>query len=234
MREVGLSRANNAGIALASHDLLVFTHDDVRVTREWFGTLVGALFAAGPRAVITGQVRPTAEERPGGFQLTIITDPEPATYEGRVGEDVLYPLNMALYRAAAEAVGGFDVRLGPGTPFPAAEDNDFGFRLLEAGYRILYVPGAALYHRAWRPPGDFFRLRWSYSRGQGAYFAKHARLSDRSMLRRLRWDLWRHASRVPGRLWRRDLRRATGDVTYILGLLSGTLHWLWLTRAGRR
>src|SRR5690349_5294821 len=36
----GLSRANNVGAATAQHDVLVFTHDDVRVAASWFFTLV--------------------------------------------------------------------------------------------------------------------------------------------------------------------------------------------------
>src|SRR5512145_1379429 len=38
-RSVGLSRANNTGIATARYDLIVFTQDDVLVTRTWFGKL---------------------------------------------------------------------------------------------------------------------------------------------------------------------------------------------------
>ena len=102
----------------------------------------------------------------GGQSVTFApstkVDTAPAVYHGRLHEDVLYTGNMAMDRSAARAVGVFDERLGPGTSFPSAEDNDFGFRLLEAGYRIVYVPEALLYHRAWRSERDYVRLRWSY------------------------------------------------------------------------
>ena len=67
----------------------------------------------------------------------------PAVYEGRIGTDVLAGGHMATFRSLLRTVGGFDERLGPGLNFPAAEDNDLGFRMLETGYRILYVPEAS-------------------------------------------------------------------------------------------
>src|SRR6266542_3230353 len=38
-QSIGLSRANNEGIACARNDLIAFTHDDVMVTPTWFGSL---------------------------------------------------------------------------------------------------------------------------------------------------------------------------------------------------
>lgn len=223
-QSVGLSRANNLGIALAQYEILVFTHDDVLIAPNWFGRLVGALVQAGVRSVVTGQVRPTAGQQAGDFQLAIKVDPKPAQYAGRIWEDVIYPLNLALYRSALTEVGGFDERIGPGTPFPGAEDNDIGFRLLEAGYEILYVPEAVLYHCAWRPARDYVPLHWSYGRGQGAYYAKHLSLRDRYMLRRLVNSLKKHAALSLDKIWS-DRREGYGEAAYALGMLSGALQW---------
>jgi GT2 family glycosyltransferase len=170
-QSVGLSRGNNTGIASSRNDILVFTHDDVLVTPSWYLTLVQTLVEAGRRAVVTGQVLPTPQEQTGSFVQTVRVSDVPALYKGRIGTDVLIPFNMAMYRSAVDEIGDFDERLGPGTSFPAAEDNDYGFRLLEAGYRIIYVPDALLYHRAWRSKRDYLPLRWSYGRGQGAFYA---------------------------------------------------------------
>jgi GT2 family glycosyltransferase len=228
-RTVGLSRANNAGIAAARHDVLAFTHDDVRVTPEWLGALVRALLAAGADALVTGQVRPDDAERPGGFAPSTIVDPDPAVYEGRVRADPIYPLNMAVRRSTLERIGGFDVRLGPGTPYPGGEDNDLGFRLLEAGCRIVYAPEAVLYHRAWRTDADYFPLRWSYARAQGAFLAKHFSLRDRFMLGRFFDSVREH---IPlARRGRRNVYHARADALYVAGLVSGAASWL-LTHRG--
>ena len=225
---VGVGRARNAAIAAAQHDIIVLIDDDEVVSVDWFGTLVRALINSGQRSVVTGKVLPTKAETPGGFAPSTKADEPSAVYEGRVG-DVLYTGNMAMYRSALDEVGAFDERLGPGTSFPAAEDNDFGFRLLEAGYRIIYVPEAIVYHRSWRTERNYLRLRWNYGRGQGAFFAKYLSLRDRHMmwrlLKSLKHHVWGFALHI-----RRQRRLAYGHGIYVLGLLSGAAEWLLTQR----
>jgi GT2 family glycosyltransferase len=218
----GLSRANNEGVRLARHEVLVFTHDDVIVRPDWLATLVRALVEAGSRSVVTGRVLPHVAEIRGAFTLTLKLDPDAAVYQGRVGEDVLFPLNMAAWRETFREIGPFDTRLGPGTAFPAAEDNDLGYRLLEGGYRIVYVPDAVVEHRLWRR--DRVRVRWMYGLGQGAFYAKHLSLSDRYMLRRL----IRHAGRYAFRAVRQAARfdpLAVSLAAASAGVLIGAIGW---------
>ena len=221
----GVSRARNTGIAAAEHEILVFTDDDVAVTPSWFGELVRALLRAGPRAAVSGQVLPGPAQTRGGFVPSTKVDKNAAVYEGRVGKDVLFSNNMAMFRSAIDEVGNFDERLGPGAPFLAAEDNDLGFRLLEAGYRIFYVPEAVLYHLAWRTERDYLPLRWSYGYGQGAYYAKHLSLTDRYML----WRMVRHIRGHAREFAREALHRrrfASDHAVYVLGMVSGATKWV--------
>jgi GT2 family glycosyltransferase len=222
---VGTSRARNTGIAAARHLILAFIDDDMLVTPKWFDALITALTRAGERSAVTGQVRAMAE-KPGGFQLTLVTEEKQVAYGGRINKDVLRTGNMALYRSAIEDVGYFDTRLGPGARFPSAEDNDYGFRLLEAGYRVLYVPEALIYHRTWRTLRDYLPLNWRYGRGQGAYYAKHVRLRDWHMLRRALQDIRRYIRLLPGRLWRGQRLILAGNTFFILGICWGATEWL--------
>lgn len=226
-RAEGVSRARNEGIAAASHDILVFTDDDTLVAPDWFGAIVRALVDSGPGTVVTGQVRPSEDAGSGVVPSTAVHD-DPIVYEGRVGVDILFSGNMAMYRTVLEDVGPFDLRLGGGARFPTAEDNDLGFRILEAGYRIRYVPEPVVYHRAWRGPADYLPLKWRYSRGQGAFYAKHFDLRDRYMMWRLVTEVRVRASRLL-RLARTDRRRAAGQLVSIAGVLAGFTEWL-LTR----
>jgi GT2 family glycosyltransferase len=221
---VGLSRARNAGIAAATYDILVFIDDDMFVTPNWFGTLIRTLVQGGKRAAVSGRVLPTAPESSGGFAIAMVVGEEPAIYEGRIGTDVLAGGHMAMYRSAFGELGGFDERLGAGSLLAGAEDNEFGFRLLEAGYRIVYEPRAVLYHRAWRTNFQYVRIRWNYGRGKGGFYSKYLSLRDRYMLRRMLWDIAYRIVGFPRRVWR-DPRLALGDIPYIVGILSGSTQW---------
>jgi GT2 family glycosyltransferase len=221
----GLGRARNVGVAAAQHDVLVFADDDMRAERAWLEELLSVLVASGPRAVVTGSVPAGVPERPGGYTPSARAGTQPEVFRGRIWRDVLAGGNMALYRVDLAAVGGFDDRLGAGARFPAADDNDLGFRLLERGYDIVYVPGAVLEHRAWRPRWSYPVVRWRYGRGKGGFYAKHLHASERYMLRRAGRDIGHRLARLPGTLVRQPVR-ALGDLTYIAGIVAGGIRWL--------
>ncbi len=231
-KPLGVSRARNLGINAARNDWLVFTDDDIFAAPDWFGVIGRACVAAGQRTVITGRVLAASEHHASGFAPSIKVDETPAVYEGRVGQDVLYSNNMALHKSALVEVGCFDERLGPGTRFPSAEDNDLGFRLLEAGYRIWYVPQAVVYHRAWRTDRDYVALRSSYGIGRGAFYAKHLHWRDRYMLRRMVHDVWNHLIQGMFRL-RHGRWQAYGDAVLAGGIVYGAVRWLLTQRRTR-
>jgi GT2 family glycosyltransferase len=213
------------GIQNARHPILLFIDDDCLVTPTWLDAITRAVSDAGERAVVTGRVIPGEPEVNAGFAPSVIDHDEPVEYAGRQRRDVLYPNNMGFFRSVVDEVGGFDERLGAGSHFPSSEDNDFCFRLLEAGYRILYVPGAAVTHRAWRNAGAYYPLQWAYGRGQGAYYAKHLRRDDSYMLRRLAWEIG-HQVRRAGRQLLRERRQAVGRLVFAAGVVAGAAEWM--------
>lgn len=222
----GLSHARNEGAAAARNDLLVFVDDDMLAERTWFGSLVRALAEAGPRTVVTGAVEAAPGESWRSFFPATQSHAPGAVFEGRLERDVLAGGHMAIARSALERIGGFDPRLGPGAVYPAAEDNDLGFRLLEAGYRIAYVADAVLYHRAWRPGWRYPLVRFAYGRGKGGFYAKHSP----ELRRRAARDVAVRLRRFPVQAIRRPAL-AAGDVAYVAGILVGSTRW-WI-REGR-
>jgi GT2 family glycosyltransferase len=220
----GLGHARNEGVEAAAHDVLVFVDDDMLADARWLPELIGALVAGGPKTVVTGAVEATHAESWRAFTPSTQEYPRGAVFEGRVGRDVLAGGHMALERSAVDDLGGFDPRFGAGAAYPAADDNDFGFRLLERGYRIAYVGDAVLYHRAWRAGWRYPIVRWRYGRGKGGFYAKHMRGNDGYMRRRAASDLGARVRRFPRLLLRRPAL-ALGDLVYIAGVLVGAARW---------
>jgi GT2 family glycosyltransferase len=224
LSETGLSRARNVGIDNAGCDLVAFVDDDVVVASDWLSSLVRPLNPA-ERLATTGRVLIGEAEVPNALQPSSAVSPHAAEFAGRLQTDVLAGGNMAVPRRAFFDVGVFDERLGAGAAYPAADDNDFGYRLLEAGYRIAYVPEATVFHRAWRPGEDYLRLRWGYGVGQGGFYAKHTSLRDTHMLGRFAGHAARRIALLPVRTFY-DRRRLAGDLAFFAGLLTGFARWL--------
>jgi cellulose synthase/poly-beta-1,6-N-acetylglucosamine synthase-like glycosyltransferase len=154
-----------------------------------------------------------------------VTLATPAVFRGRQPLDVVPGANVAVHRELVLALGGYDERLGAGTRYSAADDNDMGFRLLEAGCEVRHVPGAVVLHRAWRSGSDLVRLRWDYGRGKGAFYAKHLHRHDNFMFRRLTADVRRRLGKalraVPS-----SPSTAAAELVSIGAVLSGTCSWL--------
>jgi GT2 family glycosyltransferase len=225
----GVGRARNLGIRRAQNDLIVLLDDDMYVAPTWLRALISALLCGGTKTIVTGRVIPE-EQSQKTFTPSLNTQKETEIYRGRIKQDVLYSGNMALYRSNLNAVGMFDERLGPGTAFPAAEDNDLGYRFLKKGYEIVYVPDAQVIHRAWRATRDFLPLRWNYGKGRGAFYAKHLEWRDAYMFQRMVRDIRDHlvASLFEAR---RQREKAMGDATLAIAIIYGVMQWL-LTERG--
>lgn len=131
---------------------------------------------------------------------------------------------MAVRRSTLLALGGFDARLGPGSPWPAAEDNDLGFRMLAAGQVIAYLPEAVVIHRAWRPGSSYPGIRWAYGLGKGGFYAKHFTSAGAYGLRRALRDIGKRMARVPLTVWGRP-RYALGELAYSVGIVLGMVRW---------
>jgi glycosyltransferase involved in cell wall biosynthesis len=227
----GASAARNEGMRSAQSEIFVFVDDDVVATPDWLERVLSTLREAGDRTVVTGQVRSGEPEGGGAFAPSLIQDEERAVYEGRAAANVLWTGNMAIFRSTAERIGGFDERLGPGKKrFPGGgEDNDYCFRLLESGHRIVYEPAAIVYHRAWRPPSEYVGVRWRYGRGQGGFYGKYLHLRDRYILGQLAGHV-SSCCRDALRELPRHPRRAAGSAAYAAGLVTATAEWLLTER----
>jgi GT2 family glycosyltransferase len=223
-KTVGVGAGRNLGISAARNDIVILMDDDMFVEPDWLSELVQAVVRSGPQSVVTGQVLAGQSEVSGGVAPSLVKDQQPVLYKGRIGKDVLYTGNMGAYRSIFDEVGLFDERLGPGTSFPAAEDNDLGFRLLERGFCIISVPEAVVYHRAWRSERESLSLKWRYGVGRGAYYAKHMSWQDPYMFYRMARDMKGSVVSFLGPI----LRRRQVKYAYlfsVFGIFYGAVRW---------
>jgi GT2 family glycosyltransferase len=223
----GVSLGRNVGLRRARHDIVLVTDDDCVVESGWIGA-AWRLMRDDPEKIVTGRVLPVGAP---SAVLDTMDEPVPRDFTGQVRGGLLFPNNMAVSRSLVLAAGGFDERFGPEE---AAEDNDFCYRWLRGGGRLLYSPELTVWHNDWRSPEELERLYVRYARGEGFLYAKHLRQGDLRMLRFIVRDLWwglrsQASALVKRRARWTDPRRAT-----LRWLPSGFVHGWRVFGADRR
>jgi glycosyltransferase involved in cell wall biosynthesis len=181
----GLAQARNTGIRTSRAPIIVTTDDDVLPPPHWLETLTAPLFSPDGPAATTGNCLPlkveTEAERLfeayGGLQH----GPKAACFDAawmkqwRVGFPHLFLIgttaNAAFRRSALEdpRIGPFETLLGAGTPAGAYEDLYCFYLMLLAGYRICYIPAAALRHAHRERMDQLLRQLTAYRRGETAF-----------------------------------------------------------------
>lgn len=165
----GLGNARNAGISVASGDIIAFTDDDCYVTKSYLQETAAA-FADETIGFTTGRI------------MLYDSDDHPVTINESMTSKAFLPgrylppgevkgANMAFRRALLERISGFDPDFGSGAKFPA-EDCDAAARASLAGWSGRYVPEICVYHHHGRKVDQVTKLLRAYDLGRGAYHAK--------------------------------------------------------------
>lgn len=175
----GLSRACNEALQLATTELVFFTDDDCLLQPGAVEAAV-ALFAEHPEVgLVFGAVRAEMSVTPEGF-IPTYEPPRRQVLRGRLGKlrDGGIGACLVVRREAALAIGGFDVRLGGGTPLTTCQDGEFAYRMLKGGFALGHEPAAWVLHEGLRPWREGSRYAYLTYRGVGAAYALHLRRGD--------------------------------------------------------
>lgn len=175
---VGVSAARNLAAEHTSSDVIAYADDDCWVEPGWLDALLRE-FEDPLVAAVFGRVVPPGFTTRGGTEIAFKESRERVEYRGRVPPwHIGHGASMAVRRTSLLSAGGFDVLLGGGGLFLAAEDLDLAYRLMAAGGRLVYAGTALSYHKDWRDWKSRRRTERGYGIGAGAAFAKYVRCGD--------------------------------------------------------
>lgn len=143
----GLSTARNTGLGRVTSPWVAFTDDDCVPHHDWVAAVHRRSLETDAPDAVTGRVLPLGEERDGTHTLSLRTSEEPVVFRGAalpwlVGTGG----NMAVRVSTLREVGGYDERLGAGSPGVAGEDLEIVHRLLRAGAVIAFDPAVVVLH----------------------------------------------------------------------------------------
>jgi hypothetical protein len=131
--------------------------------------------------------------------------------------------NFAAHRDLLLRYGGWDERLGPGSPGRAAEDAELLYRILRAGGVIRYEPAAVVRHE-WQTWERRLATRSSYGYGVGALCGMWLRRGDRFAARMLSAYGRDHVRQVAAAVRGRDRRSLNEHLRALAGLVPGLLY----------
>jgi GT2 family glycosyltransferase len=183
----GLSYARNAGIRASTGTIVVATDDDVVMPPDWLEKLL-APFERDDVMIVTGNVLPAELatraqqlfEHYGGLGRGFVRVEAGGEWFGSWYREAVPTWQLgatanAAFRATIFShprIGMLDPALGAGTPTGCSEDTDLFYRVLAAGFTIVYEPAAWVWHHHRRDMRALRRQIYAYSKGHVAYHVK--------------------------------------------------------------
>lgn len=161
----GAGGARNTGVAHAVGSLLLFTDSDCAPHPAWAETLVAAF--DDPEVV---GVKGTYLTR----QRSLVARFVQAEYEDRYDRmRGLERINFVDTSSAAYRRQVFVENEGFDLSLRFNEDQEFGFRLAEKGYKLVFAPGAHVYHRHDRDSLEYFERKFNIGVWKARIMQRH-------------------------------------------------------------
>lgn len=163
----GPASARNAGANLTDAEMIAFTDSDCIPSQDWLeklvasvkdgvGLLGGTYGIANPGSLLARMIHEEIRIRHENY-------PEEVDFAGSY--------NMLCRKSVFDFLGGFDESFSDAS----AEDNDFAYRVVEAGWKIHYVPDAVVYHYHPEKLSRYLRAQFRHGFWRVRLYQKHPR-----------------------------------------------------------
>jgi glycosyltransferase involved in cell wall biosynthesis len=188
----GKGRALNRALRAAQGEILAFTDDDCRLSKDYVNDLLRH-DAADNELVLRGGRIELGD--PADLPFTINTDPTLKRWQRRMNSaryecfrGRINGCNMTMRRALVERLGPFDEDFGPGSAIGAGEDTDYIYRAYIAGATLEYVPDmTAVHHHGRKTADEGKELFRGYMVAAGALYVRYL-FRHPNLCRPFYWD----------------------------------------------
>ena len=157
-KNINLAVSRNIGLAHCGEGIIAMTDDDAEVFPDWIAQIARALDEHPEAGAVGGAVIGTSEHTIVGKVADLTTFP---SYPDVRTVRTLPGVNIAYRAEALAAAGEYDPRLFRG------EDVDVNWRVIRAGYTIVFDPAIKVYHH--HRPGARSLVRQHYMYGRAYY-----------------------------------------------------------------
>lgn len=156
----GLSAARNLGALEAKGEIISYIDDDAIPDSEWLlylaATFNDCYYAAvgGPNIAPhdVSFIADCVDHSPGAPSHVLITDVEAEHIPG---------CNFSIRKSALAKLGGFDTQF-----IAAGDDVDMCWRIIEAGWKIGFNPGAMVWHHRRRTAKSYWKQQLGYGKAE--------------------------------------------------------------------
>ncbi len=180
----GLAYARNAGFVASQGDILIATDDDVTMPPQWIEKLVQP-FGRPDVMIVTGNVLPLQLET--GYQQAFELYgglgrgfhefeadgkwydlfPHKPSPTWTLGATANAAFRATMFRHPK--IGLMDECLGPGMPSGVGEDTYLFYKVIKAGYSLVYRPEAYVWHKHRTTEAALKKQLYGYSKGHVSY-----------------------------------------------------------------